>query len=93
MPKGFTEKERESIHQQLLERGREIFANYGVRKTSVEDLTRAVGISKGAFYIFFSSKEELFLEIMEQFEARFRETIFPAWNRLAGHPGRGWQQC
>ena len=42
----------------------------------MEDLTRAAGISKGAFYIFFGSKEELFLEILESFEANFREGLF-----------------
>ena len=76
MPKGFSEKEKELIRSKLLQKGREYFEKYGLRKTSVEDLTRAAGISKGAFYIFFDSKEELFLEILEAFEADFREGLF-----------------
>lgn len=75
MPKGFSEREKELIRRELLSKGRECFASYGLKKTNIEDLTRAVGISKGAFYLFYDSKEELFFEIMEQFEAEFRATM------------------
>ena len=71
MPRGFTEWERERIRVALLEKGGEFLAGYGVRKTSVEDLTRAVGISKGAFYAFFDSKEELFFEVLGLFEDEY----------------------
>jgi AcrR family transcriptional regulator len=76
MPKGFSEQEKVRIRQSLLERGRELFEQYGLKKTSVEELARAAGISKGAFYLFFNSKEELFLEILESFEREFRAAIF-----------------
>ena len=36
-----------------------------MRKTSVEQLTEAVGISKGSFYKFFDSKELLFFTVLE----------------------------
>lgn len=75
MPRAFTERERATIRQQLMEVGREHLQTYGIRKTNVEDLTRAVGISKGAFYTFFPSKEELFLEVLEQAEVEMREKI------------------
>lgn len=76
MPKGFSEQEKERIRTQLLNRGRELLAQYGIRKTNIEDLTRAVGISKGAFYVFFASKEELFMEILEQYETEMHERVF-----------------
>jgi len=75
MPKGFSEREKEIIRSKLLEKGKEFLGVYGIRKTNVEDLTRAVGISKGAFYIFYDSKEELFFEILEQFEKEVRENV------------------
>ena len=37
----------------------------GLRKTSVEQLTEAAGISKGLFYKYFASKELLFFEVLE----------------------------
>src|SRR5918912_2045574 len=76
MPKGFSEREKEIIRSSLLEKGRVLFGTYGIKKTNVEDLTRAAGISKGAFYLFYDSKEELFFEILEQFEAEFRAAVF-----------------
>lgn len=81
MPKGFTEREKARIRAALLEKGQALFSAYGLRKTNVEDLTRAAGISKGAFYLFYGSKEELFFEIIKQFEQGFRSALF----------GEGWQ--
>jgi AcrR family transcriptional regulator len=75
MPKGFTEREKAIIREKLLEKGRECFATYGIRKTNVEDLTGAAGISKGAFYLFFDSKELLFFEILGQFEAIYHDQM------------------
>lgn len=37
----------------------------GMKKTSVEQLTRAVGIAKGSFYKFYESKEMLFFAVLE----------------------------
>lgn len=75
MPKGFSEREKELIRAKLLQKGKEHFERYGLKKTNVEDLTKAAGISKGAFYTFYDSKEELFFEILEQFEADYRHVI------------------
>jgi AcrR family transcriptional regulator len=76
MPKGFSDRERDIIRDKLLARGRERLKTHGIRKTSVEDLTRAAGISKGAFYQFFPSKEALFFQVLEQAEAQMRERVF-----------------
>lgn len=76
MPKGFTEQEKEMIRRALLEKGKALFATYGLKKTSIDELTAATGISKGAFYLFYDSKEELFFDVIRQFEDEFRATIF-----------------
>ena len=39
-------------------------------------MTEAAGISKGAFYLFYESKEELYMEILEELERDFRSSIF-----------------
>ncbi len=75
MPKSFSEREKAIIRANLLEKGKELFGTYGIRKTNVEELTRAAGISKGAFYLFYDSKEELYFELLEQYEASFRATM------------------
>lgn len=75
MPRGFTPQEREVILEKLMDAGRFCIEKFGIRKTTVEDLTRDAGISKGAFYKFFDSKEELLFQVLERFEAIYRLEI------------------
>jgi AcrR family transcriptional regulator len=75
MPKAFTEHERELIGKRLLEQGYKLFSAYGLKKTNIEEIAKAAGISKGAFYSFFESKEALFMSVVEQAESRVREEI------------------
>jgi AcrR family transcriptional regulator len=76
MPKAFSAHEKETLRAQMREKGKKLFEKQGLKKTSVDELTEAVGISKGAFYLFYASKEELFLEILEELETDFRSRIF-----------------
>jgi AcrR family transcriptional regulator len=66
MPKAFTEREKQIISGRLKEKGSEMFVKYGVKRTTVDDLARSAGISKGSFFSFFPSKEELFVTIFEE---------------------------
>jgi len=74
MVKSFNDNERNLIRQKLLEKGRQLFEIYGLKKTTVDEITQVVGVAKGSFYNFFQSKEELFFEIFEE-EERFREQM------------------
>ncbi len=75
MPRAFTERERAAIRQHLLDEGDRQFSTLGLRKASVEDIARAAHISKGAFYLFFDSKEALFMEVAERAEQAFRHQV------------------
>ena len=75
MPKGFTEYEKELIRKRLLEQGQRLFSAYGLKKTNIEEIAKAAGISKGAFYNFYESKEALFMEVIEQAEIHLRQEI------------------
>lgn len=75
MPKAFTEQEKELIRERLLEQGHRQFSAHGLRKTNIEELAEAAGISKGAFYLFYPSKETLFMDVVEQVEQRFRQEL------------------
>ena len=87
MPRAFSEQERATIRAALLEQGRALFGQVGLRKTNVEELARAVGISKGAFYLFFESKEELYFELLEAFEAGYKQAMLAEIAR-SGQPPR-----
>ena len=64
MARSFTEREKENIKINLQEACKQSWTQYGYKKTSVDDLCRQTGISKGAFYLFFESKEALFCEVL-----------------------------
>ncbi len=80
MAKGFTDKEKEAIKANLLEKGKHFFEAMGVKKTSIKDLTEAVGIAQGSFYIFYASKEALCFEIIEQEEAKLKSALLAYLN-------------
>ena len=65
MAYGFSPEERQRIRSALRAEARACAVSPGMRKTTVETLTQRVGISKGAFYLFYPSKELLFLEVLE----------------------------
>lgn len=78
MPKAFSDQEKEIISKRLLDQGYQLFSTYGLKRTNIDDIARAAGISKGAFYHFYPSKEALFLDAVEQAEIRVRREILNA---------------
>lgn len=64
MARSFTDQEKENIMQSLQEACKQNWTKYGYKKTSVDELCKQAGISKGAFYLFFESKESLFCEVL-----------------------------
>ncbi len=75
MPRPFSATEKELISRRLLEQGYRLFSVYGLKKTNVEEIAQAAGISKGAFYGFYESKEALFMEVIEEAEKRVRQQL------------------
>lgn len=75
MTRAFNDREKEIIRQSLIEKGRELFLSYGLKKTSISDITKAVGIAQGSFYIFFDSKEDLYFEILQIEEEKIRGNL------------------
>lgn len=60
----FTEIEKNNIKNNLLLYCEESWNKYGYKNTNIENLCRISGISKGSFYLFFNSKEDLFYEVI-----------------------------
>lgn len=75
MPRPFSEPERDVIRRQLRESAQRLFETRGLRKTSIDEIVRAAGISKGAFYLFYPSKEALCLDVLEGIEAELRNSV------------------
>ena len=62
MAKAFDDNERKLIKDKLKEGALLFIQQQGVRKTSVDELVKYANISKGAFYLFYTSKELLFFD-------------------------------
>ncbi|WP_230869079.1 TetR/AcrR family transcriptional regulator [Iocasia frigidifontis] len=75
MPRHFSTQEQKMIRNKLIEKGKELIAIFGLKKTTISDLTKAVGISKGSFYNFFASKEELLFTIFKLEGNKLRKKI------------------
>lgn len=75
MSRKFSPQEKDYIRHQLITVGKQLFATFGYRKTSINDLTKRVGIAQGTFYHFFRSKEALYFHILEQEENIIRQKL------------------
>jgi AcrR family transcriptional regulator len=60
------EESREQTQQRLLAAAQSVIARKGLAATSVEDIAAAAGYTRGAFYSNFSSKGDLFIELLRR---------------------------
>ena len=74
MPKSFSATERENIKKKLTQACRASWTLNSYKKTSVDELCKSAGISKGAFYLFFDSKEEIFCEVLCEEQQKIYDT-------------------
>lgn len=57
-------EKKEAKKDKIIEKSMELFCEKGYHTTKVEEITKALGISKGNFYTYFGSKEEVLYEIL-----------------------------
>lgn len=61
---------------------REVFAGQGYSATAIDDIAAAAGIAKGTVYLYFSSKEQIYLEALlegaREIEAQSRAKMLEA---------------
>ena len=57
-------EKKEAKKDKIIEKSMELFCEKGYYATKVEEITKALGISKGNFYTYFGSKEEVLHEIL-----------------------------
>lgn len=75
MPKPLSDKERAEIKQRLITVAEECLNQYGLKKTSVDELVRRVNIPKGTFYLFYKSKELLFFDVFLSFHNNIQDQL------------------
>ena len=82
----FTDYETEQLHKALLKETRRCAVTLGMKKTSVDQLTKAVGIAKGSFYKFYESKEMAFFAVLESIHSELYGVADQALHRNGGLP-------
>jgi TetR/AcrR family transcriptional repressor of nem operon len=71
-------KPAEQRRADLLAAGQAQFLAKGIAATSLEDITSGAGVSKGLFYLYFKSKEDLVLALQDGFSSEFAGRISAA---------------
>jgi AcrR family transcriptional regulator len=67
-----------STSSRIIEEAVRLFSEKGYHGTSIDDITEATGITKGAFYWHFRSKEDLLRKFLEDWETRFLDGLIQA---------------
>ncbi|HOK07318.1 MAG TPA: TetR/AcrR family transcriptional regulator [Syntrophales bacterium] len=68
-------REKESRRGAILKAARKLFLERGFRAVTVDDIAKKAEISKGAVYLHFKSKEEMYAQILLNDVAKFHQAV------------------
>jgi AcrR family transcriptional regulator len=70
---------QDTVRNSILRSARDLFAKFGYRKTTMEDIAQALRKGKSSLYYYFKNKEEIFQAVIdleaEILEQRLREVV------------------
>jgi AcrR family transcriptional regulator len=69
---------------EIVDAALQVFAEKGFAAARLDDIARRAGVSKGALYLYFETKQDLFRAVVEQAIAPNLQMV---WKLIAGHPG------
>ena len=84
---GRRERNKAANRQTILDAAREVFGELGYEASTVRDIVRRTGLSVGAFYNYFRSKEEVFEALADEGARRFRPILRAEYERAADFEG------
>lgn len=61
--------------EQILDGAWRMFRNKGFDASSMNDITREAGVSKGTIYVYFANKEELFAALIDRHRKEFADSM------------------
>ncbi|MFH2075712.1 MAG: TetR/AcrR family transcriptional regulator [Pseudomonadota bacterium] len=68
-------RERENRKNAILKAARKLFFEKGFRQVTVENIARKAEFSKGSIYLYFSSKEEIYSQILLNDIDKFHDSV------------------
>ncbi len=69
------EERRKERRSQLLAAATQVIAERGYAHTSVDDVIKAAGVSRGTFYLYFESRDALFAEMLDEFLLKLGQAV------------------
>jgi AcrR family transcriptional regulator len=69
------ERRKEKTHQELLAAATKVLAEKGYHNTKIADIAAAADIGVGTFYLYYPTKDALFLELVEETARALRAEI------------------
>ena len=75
----------EATRRRILDAAEEVFGESGYYEASISEITRRAGVAQGTFYLYFHSKREIFVELVEDVGKRLRAATTAA---ITGASGR-----
>ena len=66
--------------RQIMEAAFSGFAKNGMPSVGITEITKKAGISAGTFYLYFTNKEDLLLQLLDESVRLLRETLAEAFN-------------
>lgn len=81
-------KPAEQRRADLLAAGEALFLEKGVAATSLDEVTSRAGVSKGLFYLYFRSKDDLLAALQDQFSVRLADRIRAATDLAGDWPAK-----
>ncbi|SHE39115.1 transcriptional regulator, TetR family [Modicisalibacter ilicicola DSM 19980] len=70
-----TKAEAEATREALLDAAEDLFFEHGVARTSLEQIARHTGVTRGAIYWHFKNKADLFHALLERVRMPFEELL------------------
>ena len=61
--------------KKIVDKAWELFAKNGYKETKVKDITKDLGISKGSFYTYFATKDELLYEVLGKIKKEINRNL------------------
>ncbi|MGB9627771.1 MAG: TetR/AcrR family transcriptional regulator, partial [Thermodesulfobacteriota bacterium] len=82
--KAIQKPETSNTEERILQSAMRLFLERGYHGTSIEEITQAAGLTKGALYWHFKSKEDLLKRIIKEFEKRYLDSLISCVGKVNG---------
>jgi AcrR family transcriptional regulator len=83
-PKSLEHSPAGNTADRILNQSMRFFFQKGYHGTSIDDITKATGVTKGALYYHYRNKEEVLKRIIEEYEKRYLNGLIQAVKEVKG---------